>query len=199
MSDKRESRKAELRGRLLDAAEAQIAREGLASLKAREVTREAGCALGALYNVFEDLDRLVLDVNLRTLSRLKVMLAEACEAADPTPRAQLEALATVYAEFALGEPQLWQALFNHRVPMEVITDVYRTEHAPLIELIVPPLGILRPDLTGANLVQRARTLFSAVHGVVHLSLLGRVVGVPQEMLVEEVRALVQTLTKEPVA
>jgi AcrR family transcriptional regulator len=41
---------------LIDAAEAAIARGGLAGLKARDIAREAGCAVGAIYNLVEDMD-----------------------------------------------------------------------------------------------------------------------------------------------
>ena len=70
MRNKREEARDDLRKRLVDAAEARIASQGLAALKAREVTADAGCALGALYTAFDDLDRLILQVNSRTLVRL---------------------------------------------------------------------------------------------------------------------------------
>jgi hypothetical protein len=38
-----------------------------------------------------------------------------------------------------------------------------------------------------------RTLFGAVHGVVHLALQGRLVGVPETLLRQEVAALVAAL------
>jgi AcrR family transcriptional regulator len=72
---KRDATRDNLRLRLIDAAEARIAEAGLSNLTAREVTKAASCALGALYTAFEDIDRLILQVNSRTLARLGQELA----------------------------------------------------------------------------------------------------------------------------
>ena len=65
---KQADRYAELRTRLTDAAERTIAEKGLAALRARDIAREAGCAVGTIYNVFEHLDELVLSVGYYNLS-----------------------------------------------------------------------------------------------------------------------------------
>lgn len=196
MGNNREERRAELQHRLIDAAETQIATQGLAGLKAREVTAEAGCALGALYTAFEDLDRLVLHVNSRTLARMGAALREAATAAGEDPEAVLQALAATYTDFALAHRRLWLALFEHRLPEGVeMPDWHRREHEVLITVIVPPLAKLRPDLDLAALTLRARTVFAATHGVVALALQGRFVGVPVELLRAEVAALVETMAR----
>ena len=56
---KREVKKAELRERLIQAARSRIRENGLSGLRARDITADAGCALGALYTAFEDIDTLV--------------------------------------------------------------------------------------------------------------------------------------------
>src|ERR1700737_1223693 len=63
-----------LRERLIDAAERTIAANGLAGLRARDLAREAGCAVGTIYNVFEHLDELILCVGSRTLAMLDAAL-----------------------------------------------------------------------------------------------------------------------------
>src|SRR5688572_6284247 len=69
-------RRAQLKDSLLRAAERAIETHGLEGVRARDLAREAGCAVGAIYNVFEDLDSLVLQVNLRTLASLEAFLAQ---------------------------------------------------------------------------------------------------------------------------
>ena len=54
-----DERRGRLREALIEAAMAAIRAQGLASLKARDLARSAGCALGAIYNVFPDLDALI--------------------------------------------------------------------------------------------------------------------------------------------
>jgi AcrR family transcriptional regulator len=185
-------RKADLRTRLIDAAEAEIAEKGLLGLKARDVTHRAGCALGAIYNAVSDLDELVIRVNSRTLERLGAALTPASGAG--SPEAVTLALADAYAVFALENRRLWSALFEHRLPEGVqMPDWHRQEHEVLIARIGAPLSALRPDLPVEAVRLRVRTLFGAVHGVVHLALQGRLVGVPENLLRQEVAALVMAL------
>ena len=47
---------------------------GLAGLKTRELAREIGVANGAVYNLVEDMDELILRVGSRTLGRLDAAL-----------------------------------------------------------------------------------------------------------------------------
>ena len=54
-----------------------IAAKGLAGLKTRELARDIGCANGAVYNLVEDVDDLVLRVGSRTLARLDAALTAA--------------------------------------------------------------------------------------------------------------------------
>ena len=195
MQSKREANRADLRKRLIDTAEAQIAEHGLKALTARDVTTQTGCALGALYNAFEDLDRLILHVNSRTLARLGTALAAAYPT-DTGPKEALAALAQVYVAFALGNFRLWAALFSHRLPDGVAApDWHRDDHAVLIAQIIKPLSQLRPDLGPAALQQRAKTVFASVHGVVALALTGRFVGTPRDALPGEVAALVDAMTR----
>lgn len=185
-------RKTDLRTRLIDAAEAEIAAKGLLGLKARDVTQRAGCALGAIYNAVADLDELIMRVNSRTLERLGAALAPASDAGSPAEVTL--ALADAYAVFALDNRRLWSALFEHRLPEGVeMPDWHRQEHEVLIARIVAPLHSLRPDLPDQEIRLRVRTLFGAVHGVVHLALQGRLVGVPEALLRQEVAALVGAL------
>lgn len=193
MDDRPETdRKIDLRTRLIAAAEAEIAEKGLLGLKARDVTQRAGCALGAIYNAVADLDELVMRVNSRTLERLGASLAPASGAG--SPEAVTLALADAYAVFALENRRLWSALFEHRLPEGVeMPDWHRQEHEVLIARILAPLQRLRPDLPDDEIRLRVRTLFGAVHGVVHLALQGRLVGVPEPLLRQEVAALVGAL------
>ncbi|TNC72185.1 TetR-like C-terminal domain-containing protein [Rubellimicrobium roseum] len=195
MMGKREESREELRRRLLDAAERRIVEGGLGGLRARDLTAEAGVALGSLYSAFESLDLLILQVNARTLARLDERLRHAAPE-DLPPAERMVALARGYVRFALAERPLWAALFDHRLPEGVpVPEDHREAHVRIMRLIAGPLARLRPDLGPEGLSLRARTLFAAVHGVVHLSLTGQFVGTPREALEDEVVALVQSLVR----
>ncbi len=195
MSNNREKKREDLKERLTTAAEALIIEHGLGGLKARDVTEKAGCALGALYTAFPDIDHLIMAVNLRTLDRIGAAL-KLRKAEWSDPGSVLCGLASVYVDFALDNLALWRALFNHRMADGSDgPDWYRQAHEVLIREIVAPLAALRPDLPADLRVTRAKTLFAAVHGVVHLSTQARFTGAPRDQLKSEVIALVETLVR----
>ena len=70
-------RHGKLRDALILAAERSIRAKGLAGLKTRDLARDIGCANGAVYNLVEDMDELILRVGSRTLGRLDAALTEA--------------------------------------------------------------------------------------------------------------------------
>jgi AcrR family transcriptional regulator len=184
-----------LRQRLIDAAERRIAEKGLTGLKAREVTADAGCALGALYNAFDDLDDLILHVNARTLDRLAAAF-DGARQSEETAEEAMTVLARTYVRFALENRLLWSAVFALALPEgRSAPDWYVVRYRALIDQIVGPLAILRPDLAPDELQLRARTLFAAVHGVVRLFLDARFLAVPQDRITPEVTALVTAMTR----
>ncbi len=159
------SRREHLREKILDAAQSLIANEGLAGLKAREVAAAAGCALGAIYTVFSDLDEVILRVGLRTLARLEKELSA------PGEGDTLNRLALAYLAFARRETPSWEALFDYRLPPGVsLPDWFAVKRERLFTLLEAPLSALLPGRGAGDVRQEARTLFSAVHGIVALGL-----------------------------
>ena len=192
---KRDENREELRRKLLEVAERHLGEQGLSGLKAREVASEAGVALGSIYTAFQSLDLLILHVNALTLARLGATLGAAA-AGNPDSAGKMVALARGYVRFALENRNLWAALFDHRLPDGTEVPDWAVEaHVDIMRLIARPLAQLRLDLSSEAVALRARTLFAAVHGVVHLSLTGQFVGTPREHLEDEVVALVESLVR----
>jgi AcrR family transcriptional regulator len=193
VAGKREMKREDLKARLIEAAKHRIKNEGLSNLRARDVAADAGCALGGLYTVFEDLDDLVIHVNSATLAMLEETLALA-EVRDRTPTDRLRNLARGYLKFAVAHRNLWSALFDH-----VFADGrpapqwHLDEHLALMEVIAEPVAELQTGLSLEERAIRARTLFGAVHGVISISLAGRFVGLPAERLEREVDEFVLTI------
>lgn len=186
-------RRENLRARLIEAAEARIRSSGLSGLRARDVTADAHCALGALYTAFADLDDLILRVNSVTMARLGNSLS-ATAAGGVGPRARLKALALAYYCFARDNRALWAALFEHRMAGGASVPEWQlAEQAVLIRQLVAPLSGYLPGLTEADLLVRARTLFSAVHGIVAISFEGRFLGLAPTDLENELSAFVDVI------
>ncbi len=166
-------RRRNLREALIGAAERAIEANGLGGLKARDLAAEAGCAVGAIYNVAADLDDLVLAVNERTLVALEADLAAASLNAGEgdTGTARLVRLAHAYLHFAAAHTRRWRAVFDHRLPPgKSLPESYRERQRRLFAFIEQPLDALLPGLAPEALALLARSLFSAVHGVVALGL-----------------------------
>jgi AcrR family transcriptional regulator len=194
-------RRQELRQKLIDAAEKAISEKGLAGLKARDLAEAVGCALGAIYNVFPDLDALIYEVNARTLAAFgrvfeRLEQSEPVAAASETEAAiaRLVRLATGYLDFAARNQPRWRALFEHRMAEKRdIPDWYVERQRPLFLLVEEPLGALRPDLAAPERERFARTMFSAVHGVVILGLDEKLMPLPMPALREQVKQIVAAL------
>lgn len=180
----------ELRERLIEIAEQTIETEGLDALRARDLARKAGCAVGAIYNVFSDLNQLVIAVNGRTFLRLgEQVRRDVAALPDARPQDQLLAMAQSYRRFARDSGKAWLALFDLRVSSDAdVPDWYWQEMSALFNIIAAPLRQLHPDLGADDLDLLVRTLFSSVHGIVLLGVEKRISGVPDDR-VEQMLAL----------
>jgi len=195
-------RREKLREALIVAAERNIAVGGLAGLKTRELAREIGCANGAVYNLVADMDELILRVGSRTLERLDVSLTEA-ESKEPASAVEtLVRIAIAYCDFAAENLQLWRALFEHRMaPGKDLPEWAISEQMDMFRHIYRPLAALYPKRSAEQLSVTARSMFSAVHGMVALGLEQKLIAVPLEALRSEVAtivtAMVAGLTAKP--
>jgi AcrR family transcriptional regulator len=189
-----------LREQLIDAAERLIAEHGLGALRARDLAQAAGCAVGATYTVFADLDALVLTVNARTLSQLDAHLRAAsarplkAETQAALATARLVALATAYLDFAAANQPAWRALFEHRMADgRAVPEGYRDQQMRLFGHIEEPLRLLRPELDTAARAALSRSLFSAAHGIVTLGLEARLTAVPLAALRQQLTMVIGAL------
>lgn len=188
-------RRHKLRLELIDAAQAIMHAEGLGAISARALTQRVGCSLGAIYNVFEDIDDLIIAVNSRTLALLDKKIASFTPSAgqDLSSQECLIGLARAYCQFAIEHNNAWSALFEHGERINrAIPDWHLDEHVNLIGHTVKSLKRLFPDKPDDEIWQLAGLLFSAVHGVVALGLQGFFFSIPPESLEAQVELLVRS-------
>ena len=195
-------RREKLREALILAAERGIEAGGLTGLKTRELAREIGVANGAVYNLVEDMDELILRVGSRTLARLDAALSEAESRGPAVPADTLVRIALAYCDFAAENLQLWRALFEHRMaPGKDLPEWAIGEQMNMFRHIHRPLAVLYPKRSAEELSVTARSMFSAVHGMVALGLEQKLIAVPLEALRSEVAtivtAMVTGLTPKP--
>lgn len=195
MATKTELRRQELRDTLIAIAERTIAADGLGALRARDLASEAGCAVGAIYNVFGDLTDLVLAVNARTFHRLGADVAASLAEAPQDPVEQLVIMAQAYHRFAAQNHLSWRALFDvERAPGEAAPDWYLAEMGQLFNYISDPLAVIFPDRAATDIALLTRALFSSVHGIVLLGLDQASAGVPSDDIDRMIALVLRQIT-----
>jgi AcrR family transcriptional regulator len=175
---------------MLKTARAVITANGLRSLKVRDVAEAADCSIGSVYNEFGDFDGLILTVNRETVRALTDRLV-AVPAENPV--SQLHGLAETYLAFAAAHAKRLRALFEHRMeddrpfPEDILLMVMQA-----FALMHEPLRRLLPGRDPEQVALLARTMFSAVHGIISLGLEERMVAVPPEKLRQQLAQFVDT-------
>ena len=194
---KTDERRQRLKEALISAAERAVETHGLGGLTARGLASEVGCAVGAIYNVVTDLDDLVIEVNSRTLAALDRKLAaadpisERAERSTPIDRlVRLEPRISTLRQ--LTSPAV--ALYSNTVCLResACPKNYLDEQRRLFRYIEEPVGELQPHLSEERRVLVARSLFSAVHGIVMLGLEEKL-HVPPKTLREQVAFIVSAI------
>ncbi|UWQ73209.1 TetR/AcrR family transcriptional regulator [Leisingera sp. M658] len=198
MAGKVEARKAALREKLVEAAEIRIARDGAGALRARDMAQDAGCALGAIYNAFDDLNAIIMAVNGRTFCRLGAAVrASVADAGAEPPTARLILMSNAYLHFAIGNTNLWRALFDLQMTAEgPVPGWYLDALEGLFANIARPVGELFPGMGAEETGLMVRALFSSVHGIVLLGLERRISGVPPEQIETMIAQVLNQIGKQ---
>lgn len=180
---------------ILDVAERQVSAGGLKSMTIRTIADEIGGASSSMYYHFKDLDELVLRVNSRTISVLDGRLARAATDAEGMGVAILfEKLALAYLHFAIEHPMQFAALFEHRMTGDApIPEWHLAEHYALFRHVERPLGSLGLAMSDDERRVLARTIYSAVHGIVHLAMQGRLIALPVPVIEQQLRVITHVL------
>lgn len=157
----------------VDAARAIMIEEGVSQVSARAVAKRIGYSPGTLYNLFDNIDAVVYQVNADTLHDLAAAaLAAVGDPSEPLDRAV--ALGRAYVDFAEAQPQRWLAIFDFRPAAEGNRPTGFEEAVALLFTVVndclaPFFSAEQTDLRAAS----GRVLWSGVHGISLLNVTGR--------------------------
>jgi AcrR family transcriptional regulator len=158
----------ELRELIIHSTTEIVEQDGLGGLSAREIAKRIGYSPGTLYNVFENLDDILLTIEARLLDRLAERLSQTDTTG--TPQERLLRLTEAYYAFTQEQPKLWNLLVEHRLPAG--QDVPPWYQAKLESLLAPLEEALAPLLDPKDSYahkQSARALWASVHGMTALS------------------------------
>ena len=204
MANEPRPRRDDLRERLVLAATDVIAREGHFALRARDLAKAAGCALGAIYGAFPDLDALVNEVKRRAidslalrsnvvadeiLSGLERAGASAEERSEAAERG-LQALSALYLGFALENRNLWRTMFEHRIGFGESLEAYLARLSSVFINVERLAKVVAPNLEPDEAAPLARVLFAGAHGVIALALGEKLGPTETQALTWQVRQIV---------
>lgn len=180
----------ELKAMAIAAGTRLIEAKGFGAFSARAVAAEIGYTVGTLYNVFGNLDTLVLHINAGTLDLWYDALAKKLAT---RPKQPLHALARAYIQFARSHYHRWSALFEHRLDESAaIPDWYAAKMARFFALVEDALPATIAPTPKAR-KRTANVLWAGIHGICILGLSNKlaIVGAESvEVLADELVARV---------
>jgi AcrR family transcriptional regulator len=154
----------ELRERILQAAQGIIERQGLVGLSAREIARLIGYSPGTLYNIFENLDDVLLTLQSQMLGSLVDVMKSVPYSS--TPEATINAAATAYLNFALDNKRMWNLLFTHYLPEGMTAPAALHDNVNILTgIIADILAPLLPKASKSEVEVAAKALWAGVHGI----------------------------------
>ena len=169
----------ELRELIITAATETIEQSGLGGLSAREIARKIGYSAGTLYNVFADIDDLVLTIEQRLLEKLAADLHDVPKTADTTQ--YVCDLAAAYLAFTQQRPRLWNLLLEHHMPHDWrVPPPFQARLDALLHVVEQGLKPIITTADPARAHRAARVLWASVHGITSLATADKLTNVSAE-------------------
>jgi len=160
----------ELKQLILDASWQIVRQDGFESLSARRIANEIGYTPGTIYNLFDSMDDLYLQVNAKTLTKLYMLLSSPeCNDPDKTADDNIKKMASLYTGYAQSNRNHWLMLFQHTMTEE--TDVPEWFNQKIEAMFHPLEGLIDQFFKAKNTKKAkmaARILWSSIHGLCFL-------------------------------
>ena len=157
---------------ILDAAREIVERDGSAGLTIRRIGQAIGYSSGTLYNLFDDLDDIVVHLNAATMDALFDEVSAV--PAGGGVEAALHALADPYLRFVKRRPLLWGLLFQNLPNRSARPDWYYDRMARLFTILEDAIEPIFGSEQQEAKRDAARVLWSGLHGMCTLAAEGAV-------------------------
>jgi AcrR family transcriptional regulator len=175
---RKESEKAQLKAKILEAAREIVVVEGFGALSIRKLAEKIGYAPGNIYLYFDGRDEIAREICRQGFAEMLAATEHAARVREPLAR--LEALLKAYADFAEARPETYKLAFmqdpkfNEVIFRQTPIDEDDGAGQRAFRLIVAALTELKQNgrlARRANTKQLAEVLWAGVHGVVSLKLI----------------------------
>jgi len=154
---------------VLDLAVAHVRTDGMTTLSARDLARQAGVSSAAVYRHYADIEQLREAVSRAAREELARTMLAAKAVAGPTPRAWFDAACTAYIRFGLEQPHLFRAAFGGPEGTRTSQD----DPSPW-DVLLETLDelVAAGAMTAASRQQAPLPVWASVHGLASLLALG---------------------------
>lgn len=179
----------ELHELAMRAAREIVETDGYRALTARNVADAIGYSPGTLYNLFANLDDMVMRVNGRTLDDLHDRFAEVTTTGDVDR--DIGTLLDCYLGFIDEHAGLWHMLLNYSLSEGYkVPDWYDRKVQRLLGVVEAALAPLFGQSGAHDLANGTRVLWASLHGISALSEAGKLNLVTGQPVREMARSLV---------
>lgn len=152
----------QLRALLIAKGHALMAEVGYARFSGREVAKRAGYSVGTIYNVFGSLEGLLAAINTQTFLLWSQHLEHELAIGGDD---RIASLVRGYFAFALENPEIWSAIYEHRLPDgKGLSESDLAGRAKLTLIVESEVAAALPETTGLDVSRYARSLIATVHG-----------------------------------
>ena len=164
----------ELKALILECAREIAEEEGFRGLTARRIATEIGYAPGTIYNLFSDLDELILHLRGETLDTLHDYLSS--KSINGEPEAILISIAHNYITFVTEHANLWGIMFEHKLP-EIFEppDWYHNKSLRLLKLAENAIAVFFSPGQDEDRFHHAQILWASLHGICSVQIAGKLV------------------------
>lgn len=170
-----------------------IKEDGFSKFSARKVAKELGYSVGTLYNIFENSNDLIMNINLLTMDYMKEFVLSRIEENKYGGEA-IKNLAASYITFAQENYNLWCALFDFNIPQDyVFPEWYSSKINSLNAIVERPLIPFLKDEKEAK--EMADVLWAGVHGICQMGFKGQLDMKKSDLMDILVGALIDYYTK----
>jgi len=164
----------ELKALILDCARGIAEEEGLRGLTARRIAAKIGYAPGTIYNLFSNLDDLILQLRGETLDTLYDYLSS--KVVNGEPEAILINIAQNYITFVSKHANLWGIMFEHKLPDSFkVPDWYHNKSLRLLKLGENAIATFFSPEQDEDRLHHAQILWASLHGICSVQIAGKLV------------------------
>ncbi|HXE01092.1 MAG TPA: TetR/AcrR family transcriptional regulator [Hyphomicrobium sp.] len=154
----------ELRQLILDASQTIVERSGITGLSAREIARMIGYSPGTLYNIFENLDDILVTLQVQLQARTVEHLKHVPMGSDGEKN--IEALTQAYVDFALANRRMWNLFLAHSLPPgSTMPEPFHDNINKIFSIIRTAVAPLAPNTPREKLEAMAWALWTGIHGI----------------------------------